>query len=105
MGIGDIAAGVAARAVYGDAEDIDIRERARSTASVVISSDTDLGTLLAFQRATSPSVLTREVSTRPTGGLVKLLLADLDTIAEALEKGAVVVLSRPEIRVRQLALR
>jgi len=57
-------------------------ERARTDASVIISSDTDFGMLLAAQRASSPSVvLTREVSTLPASDLPKVLLMNLETFA------------------------
>lgn len=88
------------------AEDIEILEYARSASLVIISSDTDFGTLLAFQRATSPSViLTREVSTLAATDLANLLLSNLKAFSAALEKGAVVAIGRRGIRVRQLPLR
>jgi predicted nuclease of predicted toxin-antitoxin system len=71
-----------------DADDDEILERARESGAVVVSSDTDFGVLLAFQRATSPSViLTREVSTLRPAGLADLIVANLPSFADALEKG------------------
>lgn len=64
------------------ADSVDILERARSDAAVIVSSDTDFGTLLAAQRATFPSViLTREVSTLPTVDLAELIIANLPVVA------------------------
>jgi predicted nuclease of predicted toxin-antitoxin system len=54
-----------------EAEDIDILEHARSTASVIISSDTDFGTLLAFQRATSRYIGLELLTERQCGLLVE----------------------------------
>lgn len=89
-----------------DAEDVEIVERARGMGAVVVSSDTDFGVLLAFQRETSPSViLTREVSTMRPAELAALMVANLASFADALEKGAIVAIGRDAIRVRQLPLR
>lgn len=53
------------------ADDIEILEHARADAAVIVSADTDFGTLLGAQRATLPSViLTREVSTMPAAELL-----------------------------------
>jgi len=88
------------------AEDVEILERARTDASVIISSDTDFGMLLAAQRASSPSVvLTREVSTLPASDLAKVLLMNLETFAADLEAGAIVAISPRGIRIRRLPLR
>lgn len=88
------------------AEDIELLKRARTDASVIISSDTDFGMLLAAQRASSPSVvLTREVSTLPASDLAKVLLMNLETFAADLEAGAIVAISPRGIRIRRLPLR
>lgn len=88
------------------AEDVEILEHARADAAVIVSADTDFGTLLAAQRAASPSViLTREVSTLPAAELAVLLLANLESVADALAAGAVVAIGRRGIRVRRLPLR
>jgi predicted nuclease of predicted toxin-antitoxin system len=89
-----------------DADDAEIVEHAREMGAVVVSSDTDFGVLLAFQRATLPSViLTREVSTLRPVELADLIVANLASFADALEKGAIVAIGRDAIRVRQLPLR
>ena len=88
------------------ADDIEILEHARADAAVIVSADTDFGTLLAAQRAALPSViLTREVSTMPAAELALLLLANLESVADALGAGAVVAIGRRGIRVRRLPLR
>jgi predicted nuclease of predicted toxin-antitoxin system len=90
----------------GAAEDVAILDFARSGKWVVVTSDTDFGTLLAAQRATAPSViLTREVSTLPVDDLARLLIVNLSAFDEALMTGAVVAISPRGIRVRRLPLR
>lgn len=90
----------------GAAEDAAILDFARSGEWVVVSSDTDFGTLLAAQRATTPSViLTREVSRLRADELARLLIVNLSAFDEALKTGAVVAISPRGIRVRRLPLR
>lgn len=90
----------------GAALDDEILEFAAVDGSVIISSDTDFGTLLAFRRARTPSViLTREISTMAVPLLARLLLANLPSIAEALVEGAVVAIGPGGVRVRRLPLR
>ncbi len=90
----------------GAAEDAAILDFARSGEWVAVSSDTDFGTLLAAQRATTPSViLTREVSTLRADELARLLIVNLSAFDEALKTGAVVAISPRGIRVRRLPLR
>lgn len=89
-----------------DADDGEILEHARGIGAVVVSSDTDFGVLLAFQRATSPSViLTREVSTSRPAALADLIVSNMPSFSDALDKGAIVAIGQRAIRVRQLPLR
>ena len=90
----------------GAAEDVAILDFARSGEWVIVTSDTDFGTLLAAQRATDPAViLTREVSTLRADDLARLLIVNLSAFDEALKTGAVVAISPRGIRVRRLPLR
>jgi predicted nuclease of predicted toxin-antitoxin system len=87
------------------AEDVEILAHAAREGRIVISSDTDFGALLAASRSRGPSVvLTREVSTLPLADLASLLVANLPAVADALEAGAIVALTRSAIRVRKLPL-
>lgn len=62
--------------------------------------------LLAAERASSPSViLTREVSTLPSGDLAKVLVMNLNAFAADLEAGAIVAITPRGIRIRKLPLR
>lgn len=72
---------------------------------VIVSADTDFGTLLAQSGARSPSVvLLRLRSPRRARQLAELLLANLDAVSEDLDTGAVVVVEDERIRVRRLPI-
>lgn len=88
-----------------DVDDIQVLDFAARERRVIITADTDFGGLLAARRSSSPSVvLTREVSTLDAVELAKLLLANLDAVAETLEAGAIVAFTRSGIRIRKLPL-
>lgn len=73
---------------------------------VLITLDTDFGTLIAHSGARLPSVVLfrGNVTRRPTGQ-AELLLANLDQISDDLDQGAVVVIGDSRIRVRPLPIR
>jgi len=80
-------------------------ELARSQDRVVISADTDFGTLLARQAATKPSVLlVRRLVGRRVTEMGGVILANIDAVTEDLEAGAVVVLAEDTIRIRRLPM-
>jgi predicted nuclease of predicted toxin-antitoxin system len=79
---------------------------AREHRRVIISNDSDFGTLLAQQEAGGPSfVLFRQLQDRKADGLAALLLANLDTVADDLAAGAVVTITPRHLRVRALPIR
>lgn len=85
------------------ATDVVIFRRAAEEGRVVVSADTDFGTLLAAQRASQPSViLFRGRVSRRAESLAKLLLAQLPQLENPLTRGSIVVVEPSRIRVRNL---
>lgn len=80
-----------------------IMELARTQDRIVISADSDFGTLLARQMAKKPSVLlVRRLVGRRVAEMGGIILANVDPVAEDLEAGAVVVLTEDSVRIRRL---
>ena len=85
------------------AEDKEIFDRAAGEGRVIVSADTDFGTILALRQVMKPSViLFRRLSQRHPKSQAALLLANLPNIADVLEKGSIVVFDEARIRVHLL---
>jgi predicted nuclease of predicted toxin-antitoxin system len=86
----------------GDPEVLDL---ARRDDRVLVSADTDFGTLMAQGGATRPSVVIfRRATGRRPVAQAGLLIANLPAMAEALDEGSVVVLEEARLRLRRLPI-
>ena len=86
------------------ASDEEIFETAASEGRIIISADTDFGTILTFRRQRLPSVIIfRHPSPRRPEMQARLLLENLASFSEDLAQGAIVILRQDRIRVRRLA--
>jgi predicted nuclease of predicted toxin-antitoxin system len=87
------------------ASDEEIFDRAALDDRVVVSADTDFGTLLAIRKQTVPSViLFRHGSQHRPADQATLLRANLPQLVGVLESGSIVVIQPDRIRIRALPL-
>ena len=87
------------------ASDEETFDRARTEERVVVSADTDFGTLLAARKEISPSViLFRHGSQHRPADQAALLKNNLPQLVSALEDGSIVVIEPDRIRIRALPL-
>ena len=92
---------------YGmqSASDTEILARALNENRIIVSADTDFGTLLACNTENKPSfILFRGMKTRRPETHLQILLVNLPNLKEFLENGCVVVFDQNRIRVRNLPI-
>lgn len=85
--------------------DEDIFERAQKEKRIIISADTDFGTIMALRNEQSPSVIIfRRTKNRKPIEQVNLLIANLKEIESSLERGSIVIIEDKRIRIRSLPI-
>ena len=92
---------------YGlqSASDEEIFARASVEGRVLVSADTDFGTLLAMWEETRPSVIQfRGDTVRRPDQQLSVLLTNLPAIEDALDSGSIVTFARGRIRIRRLPI-
>ena len=86
-------------------DDLIIFERAAAEDRIVVSADTDFGTLLATRASQKPSVIQfRGQGSRKPEALTHALLSNLPQLTDALESGSIVTFEPSRIRVRALPI-
>ena len=87
------------------AEDVTIFDRAAVEDRIVVSADTDFGTLLATRATQKPSVIQfRGQGSCKPDALAQAVLLNLPSLADALESGSIVTFEPSRIRVRALPI-
>jgi len=87
------------------ASDEDILRRAEDDGYIVITADSDFPMMLALRRATTPSVVhLRHINELALHAQSALLVANLPTVLNDLNKGAIVSLSPTRMAVRGLPI-
>jgi predicted nuclease of predicted toxin-antitoxin system len=79
-----------------------ILARAENDDRILISADTDFGTLLALRRKSQPSVILFRRGPRLPSAQVELLVDNPSRLKEFLEQGSIVVIEDTRIRIRRL---
>jgi len=87
-----------------DAPDILLMDWARKNDHIVLTHDLDFGTALALTKAEKPSVIQVRTQNVTVSHLSKMVITSVETYAELLAKGALLVLDEDKKRIRILPL-
>lgn len=91
---------------FQSASDEEIVELATNEDRVVISADTDFGTILALRQATKPSfILFRGDAERRPARQAEALREYIPQLEQVLLAGAIIVISASRLRIRTLPVR
>ncbi len=87
------------------APDIVIFDKAATEDRIVVSADTDFGTLLAARNVQKPSVIQfRGPGSRKPDAVARAILSNLSQLTDALERGSIVTFEPSRVRVRALPI-
>ena len=85
--------------------DEEIFEFAQKEGRIIVSADTDFGTIIALRNERFPSVIIfRRTKNRRPIEQVALLISNLDQIVDSLKKGSIVIIEDARIRIRNLPI-
>ena len=86
-------------------DDVVVFDRAAAEDRIVVSADTDFGTLLAARSVRKPSVIQfRGPGSRKPDALAQALTSNLPQLVDALNDGSIVTFEPARIRVRALPI-
>jgi predicted nuclease of predicted toxin-antitoxin system len=86
------------------ASDDQVFKLAADEQRILISADTDFGTMLALRQANKPSVILFRRSLRRPDKQIQFLLNNLLNLEQPLREGSIIILEDMRIRVRSLPI-